>query len=121
MTRCRSCGAGGLVTVLSLGRTPLANGLLDPECLPAVEARYPLELAACEECGLVQILETPPPEALFGEYLYFSSFSEAMTASAKSLVTQQIAVLTLGPSDLAIEIASNDGYLLQHYKASGIP
>jgi SAM-dependent methyltransferase len=120
MTACRSCGAGALIPVLSLGRTPLANGLLSSDALSSPEPRYPLELAICSECSLVQILETLPPEALFGDYLYFSSFSDAMTASAKELVARQIAERSLGSSDLALEIASNDGYLLQHYQAGGV-
>src|SRR5450432_2820727 len=121
MTDCRSCGVGGLTNVLSLGRMPLANGLLSSDALSGPESRYPLDLAFCTECSLVQIREALPPEALFGEYLYFSSFSDAMTASAKALVEQQITALSLGPNDLALEIASNDGYLLQHYKAAGVP
>jgi len=121
VTTCRSCGASGLSPVLSLGHTPLANGLLTRDSLGAPEPRYPLELALCAECGLVQILAALPPEALFTDYPYFSSFSDAMTASAKSLVSQQIVELSLGPTDLALEIASNDGYLLQHYRSAGVP
>ena len=78
ITTCRSCDAAGLATILSLGETPLANSLLRAEELGKPEPRYPLDLAFCPSCSLVQITETVPPEVLFRDYLYFSSFSEGM-------------------------------------------
>lgn len=120
MAACRSCGAASLTPVLSLGRTPLANSLLTSAVASEAEPRYPLDLVICTDCGLVQILETLPPEALFGDYPYFSSFSDAMTASAKEIVLRQVSERALGPDDLAVEIASNDGYLLQHYQSCGV-
>jgi hypothetical protein len=107
--------------VLSLGSTPLANSLLRPEDLDRPEPRYPLDLVFCTACTLVQITETVPPQQLFGEYLYFSSFSETMLAHARELVGRLIGELGLGAGSLALEIASNDGYLLQYYKAAGVP
>ena len=82
---CRVCGAGGLESVLSLGRTPLANALLNADQLTAPEPAYPLELVFCAHCSLVQITETVPPEQLFREYAYFSSFSDTMLRHAHEL------------------------------------
>jgi SAM-dependent methyltransferase len=118
---CRSCGARSLEPVLSLGSTPLANSLLRAEDLERSEACYPLELVFCAACSLVQITETVPPELLFRHYLYFSSFSDTMLAHARELVGALIAELRLGPQSLAMEVASNDGYLLQYYKQAGVP
>jgi SAM-dependent methyltransferase len=118
---CRSCGAGELELVLSLGRTPLANALLTREQLSQPEPHYPLDLAFCRSCALVQITETVPPAELFSEYLYFSSFSDTMLRHARSLVTSLIAERQLGPRSLVIEVASNDGYLLQYYQQAGVP
>ena len=118
---CRSCGAGDLEVVLSLGRTPLANALLTKEQLDEPEETYPLELAFCPRCSLVQLTETIPPERLFREYLYFSSFSDTMVRHAHDLAHELIATRKLDESSLVVEVASNDGYLLQFYKAAGIP
>jgi hypothetical protein len=100
---------------------PLANALLRREDLDRPEPRYPLDLVFCTTCKLVQITETVPPEILFREYLYFSSFSEGMLAHARELTGRLVGELALGPGSLAVEVASNDGYLLQYYKAAGIP
>jgi len=120
-TTCRSCGSDNLEVVLSLGSTPLANALLSEEQLMLPEARYPLDLAFCHDCTLVQITETVSPAELFGEYLYFSSYSDTMVRHAEALVKQVIPERALGPSSLVIEIASNDGYLLQFYRRQRIP
>jgi SAM-dependent methyltransferase len=119
--RCRSCEKTGLKLILSLGRTPLANSLLSDADLAQPEATFPLDLVFCPNCSLVQITETVPPEELFGEYLYFSSFSETMLAHAQSLATEVAAARSLGQESLVVEIASNDGYLLQYYQRAGIP
>lgn len=118
---CRSCGAADLVVVLSLGKTPLANALLTADQLDQPEPRFPLDLAFCPRCALVQITEVVPPEELFGEYAYFSSYSSTMVAHAQHIVQRLIAERDLGAGSLAMEIASNDGYLLQHYLAAGVP
>jgi SAM-dependent methyltransferase len=119
--RCRSCNAGGLIPVLDLGRTPLANSLLSTEQLDLPEEDYPLAVVFCPACTLVQITETVPPEVLFRDYLYFSSFSDTMLSHAEALVNQILNERQLGPESLAVEVASNDGYLLQFYKQKGIP
>lgn len=118
---CRSCGGTRLEPVLDLGRTPLANALLSEADLHRPEADYPLELVFCPDCTLLQITETVPPEVLFSEYLYFSSFSDTMVAHAKSLAGRLVRERGLGPGSLAGEVASNDGYLLQHYRELGVP
>jgi SAM-dependent methyltransferase len=119
---CRSCGALALKAIVSLGETPLANALLTAEQLTtSKERRFPLDLVFCESCSLVQITETVPPGKLFSEYVYFSSVSETAVVSAKQIATRLISERQLGDSSLVIEIASNDGYLLQHYRDAGVP
>ena len=118
---CRSCGNIGLENILSLGRTPLANALLTETELARREEAYPLELVFCPRCTLVQITETVPPEKLFREYYYLSSFSDTMLRYAKDTAEQLIGSRRLGPDSLVVEIASNDGYLLQFYGRAGVP
>jgi SAM-dependent methyltransferase len=119
---CRSCGSNDLRVFLSLGDLPLSDGFLAPDQLGREEPRYPLDVAFCAECALVQILKTVPPEELFGEdYPYFSSFTDALVRHSKANVDARIAERELGPTSLVVELASNDGYLLQHYQAAGIP
>lgn len=118
---CRSCGAGALTTILSLGRTPLANALLTSEQLKGQEETYPLDLVFCKHCSLVQITETVPPEKLFGEYFYLSSFSDTMLRHASELAGRLINARGLNATSLVMEVASNDGYLLQYYKQAGVP
>lgn len=118
---CRLCGQVGLNSILSLGETPLANALLKEDQLAETESRWPLELAWCPDCSLAQITETVPPEILFREYAYFSSFSDTMVAHAKSIADRVRTVRGLGPDSLAVEIASNDGYLLQWYHKASVP
>ena len=120
-TPCRSCGETNLELILSLGSTPLANALLRAEQLGEPEATYPLDLAFCPGCALVQITERVPPERMFSEYAYFSSFSDSAVAAAKTLAGRMTRERKLGAASLAMEIASNDGYLLQHYRDAGIP
>jgi SAM-dependent methyltransferase len=118
---CRSCGRGDLQTILSLGTTPLANALRSAEELGKHEHAYPLDLVFCPDCTLIQITETVPPEILFRDYVYFSSFSDTMLRHAEELVGAVLSERALGPESLAAEVASNDGYLLQFYKRAGIP
>lgn len=120
-TPCRACGGGELVVVLSLGRTPLANALLTEKQLDDEEETYPLDLAFCPACSLVQITETVPPEKLFREYFYLSSFSDTMLRHAEEIATRLARERALGADSLVIEVASNDGYLLQFYRRGGVP
>jgi SAM-dependent methyltransferase len=119
--RCRACGGARVPLILSLGRTPLANALLSEAQLTAPEATYPLDLVFCEDCTLVQITETVPPEQLFSDYAYFSSFSDTMLAHAREIVSRLVRDRGLNGNSLAVEIASNDGYLLQYYRQAGVP
>jgi len=119
--KCRSCGAEGLEQVLDLGRVPLANALLTESQLDEPEPRFPLTLAFCPACSLVQIRETVAPEVLFRRYLYFSSFSETMLEHARRASEMMIERFGLGPDSLVVEIASNDGYLLRNFVARGVP
>lgn len=121
ISTCRSCGAPGLAPVLDLGRTPLANALLDPAALPAEELAFPLVLVLCPRCSLLQITETVCPDVLFSNYFYRSSFSESFLRHARTIAERMTGQRRLGAGSLVVEVASNDGYLLQWYKALGIP
>jgi SAM-dependent methyltransferase len=121
MFKCRSCNGDRFTTVIDLGATPLANALLEPDIANGRERRYPLRVVFCEDCSLVQITETVPPEAMFSDYVYFSSVSDTVVASAGHIAARLIGERGLGPTSLVIEAASNDGYLLQHYRDRGIP
>ena len=119
--QCRSCGASDGELVLDLGLQPLANNLLRPEDLGKPEPKFPLRVAVCHQCWLLQITDLVPPTQLFSEYLYFSSFSDALLRHAKTAVEQHIREFQLGPQSHVVEIASNDGYLLQNFVAAKIP
>jgi SAM-dependent methyltransferase len=111
-----------LVEFLDLGIVPLADGLVKPEDLSSEEARYPLDVAFCEDCALVQILETVAPEILFSDdYPYYSSFSPYLLQHSKENVEDLIERRQLGPDSFVVELASNDGYLLKNYVEAGIP
>ena len=120
-TACRFCNGTELDIVLSMGRTPLANALLSRDQLGEPEATYPLDLVFCPNCALVQITETVPPEQLFRDYVYFSSFSDTTLQQSKALVERLIPAYGLDADSRVVEVASNDGYLLQYYRDSGIP
>ena len=119
---CRSCDSKDLSVFLSLGELPLSDGFLEARQLVENEPRYPLDVAFCATCSLVQILETVPPEELFGaDYPYFSSFTDTLLKHSEANVKERIAERKLNATSLVVELASNDGYLLQYYQASGIP
>ncbi|MDP1589429.1 MAG: class I SAM-dependent methyltransferase [Prosthecobacter sp.] len=119
--RCRSCGSTRSLPVIDLGLQPLANNLLRPEDLGKPEPRFPLAVFVCGDCWLMQITDTVPPVDLFSDYIYFSSFSDAMLRHARGAVQQHIAEKKLGKDSLVIEIASNDGYLLKNFVEAGVP
>lgn len=120
LAACRSCTASGLVPILDLGATPLANALLEPGAGTA-ELRVPLRLVFCPACSLLQIDETVRPDVLFRNYFYRSSFSDAFLRHAQAISERMIAERRLGAGSLVIEAASNDGYLLQNYQRAGVP
>jgi SAM-dependent methyltransferase len=118
---CRACGAPGLASILDLGEQPLANSLRRPDELLLPEPRYPLRLALCPSCSLVQIFDSLPPEALFSDYPYFSSVIPSLVEHAREIVLRLLESERLDSDSTALEIASNDGYLLQNYVAAGVP
>jgi len=118
---CRSCSARDGSLVLDLGIQPLANNLLRPEDLSRLEPRFPLRLAVCHSCWLLQIVDLVPPVDLFSEYLYFSSFSDLMLRHAKDAAARYMSEFSLGDQSLVVEIASNDGYFLKNFKEAGVP
>lgn len=119
---CRGCGHVGLHPVLDLGLMPPSDRILTREQLAQPERRFPLDVGFCPQCSLVQILETVPPEFLFGEdYLYFSSFSQAWLDHCRANALDLIERRQLGPQSLVVELASNDGYLLKNFVEQGVP
>ncbi len=121
LVSCISCEHKGLDPILDLGLMPRSDGLLDKCALDQKESLAPLRLGFCPDCTLVQLLETRPPEEMFGDdYVYFSSFSEDLLAHSKANADELIDKRMLGPDSLVVEIASNDGYMLQNFKARGI-
>jgi SAM-dependent methyltransferase len=119
--QCRSCGGKDCAPVLDLGVQPLANNLLRPEDLAKPEPKFPLRLAVCQSCWLMQIVDLVPPVRLFSEYLYFSSFSDLMLSHAKQAATRYIKEFSLDKKSLVVEVASNDGYFLQYFHGTGVP
>ncbi len=120
--QCRSCGAGPLLPVLDLGRTALVNTLVRADQLNAPERKYPLQVGFCPACGLVQLLDTVPPDEIFhNEYPYYSSFSETLLEHARQCVARLVDRRHLDGSSLVIELASNDGYLLKNFLPLGVP
>jgi SAM-dependent methyltransferase len=118
---CRLCGSEALVSVLDLGATPPCELFLTAEELDAPEMTYPLNLRICESCLLLQIPALITPEATFTEYAYYSSFSNSWVQHAKTFVDESAERLGLNSDSFVVEVASNDGYLLQHAVAAGIP
>jgi SAM-dependent methyltransferase len=107
---------------LELGEMPLPDALLAAAELSGPEPRFPLEVAFCADCSLVQILEEVPPEQLFVDnYLYFSSFSDGLIRHSRRHALRLIEERRLGRDSLVVEIASNDGYLLRNFVEHGIP
>ena len=117
---CRACGSPDVAVILSLGPMPLANALRRTDQLQTAEPRYPLDLAICLRCTLVQLAHTVPPSALFEDYPYLSSYSETMLRHAEALARSLIERHRLGPDALILEIGSNDGYLLQYFRRAGL-
>ena len=118
---CRLCGAALVHTFVDLGMTPLCESFLTANQLDAMEPYYPLHVLLCDQCYLVQLREYVKPEHIFTEYAYFSSFSTSWVAHAKTYCEMIAKRFGLGPTSLAVELASNDGYLLQHFAPLGVP
>jgi 2-polyprenyl-3-methyl-5-hydroxy-6-metoxy-1,4-benzoquinol methylase len=121
MSRCRSCESTLENTFLDLGASPLANSYLAAEDLSKMEPFYPLKAYVCGRCFLVQLEEFETPQHIFSNYAYFSSFSESWLRHAKLYTDQMVTRFNLTSKSQVIEIASNDGYLLQYFVEKGIP
>jgi hypothetical protein len=115
---CRSCESELGDVVLSLGNQPLSNAL-PPLDYDGEDQKFPLEFRVCENCSLGQIGEFISPEGIFSEYTYFSSISSTWLEHAKRFSIETTKKLNLCPGDLVVEIASNDGYLLQYFQEQG--
>jgi SAM-dependent methyltransferase len=118
---CRICGGSLRHTFVDLGMSPLCESFLAPEQIDAMEPYYPLHVLVCSTCFLVQLREYVGPESIFREYAYYSSYSTTWVAHAKTYCEMITRRLGLGPDSLVVELASNDGYLLQHFLPLGVP
>lgn len=121
--KCRFCGAPLTHDFVDLGAMPLANAYLSKEQVEkGLDKAYPLHARVCDSCFLVQIEAPVAPEAIFSDsYPYFSSYSASWVEHARRYALAMIERFKLGPQSMVIEVASNDGYLLQHFVANGIP
>lgn len=120
MTTCRLCGSTSLASVVDLGATPPCERFLTAEQLDEPEVTYPLHLKVCTGCWLAQIPPLITPEDTFTEYAYFSSYSTSWVEHAREYVDGAVERLGLGEGSFVVEVASNDGYLLQHVVERGI-
>jgi SAM-dependent methyltransferase len=118
---CRFCDSGLEHVFCDLGSSPLANSYLAAEDLLAMEPRFPLTVYVCSECLLVQLPEFESADAIFSDYAYFSSYSDSWVEHARRYSEAMIERFGFGGDSLVVEIASNDGYLLQHFQAAGVP
>lgn len=118
---CRFCGNPLNQSFVDLGMSPLSNSFLQPERLQVPESFYPLHAYVCNACFLVQLEEFEAPEQIFGDYAYFSSYSESWLKHARDYTELMISRIAFNRQTQVVEIASNDGYLLQYFKALGIP
>lgn len=118
---CRFCSRVLAAPFLDLGMSPIANDFLAAESLGHMEPFYPLRVFVCDECRLVQIEAFEPPEKIFQDYAYFSSYSTSWLEHAKRFAESARKRFALDENSLVVEVASNDGYLLQYFQAVGIP
>ena len=119
--KCRFCRETLKLTFVDLGMSPLANSYLKADQLQRMEPFYPLHAYVCHECLLVQLEEFENPDHIFSDYAYFSSYSESYLAHAKSYTQSMIKRFGFDSASHIVEIASNDGYLLQYFHDQSIP
>jgi SAM-dependent methyltransferase len=117
---CRLCDAELTETFVDIGMSPLCESYVPADRVDGPETFYPLHVRICSECLLVQLPPYVAGEDIFSDYLYFSSYSDSWVAHAKRYADEMIARLRLGPDSLVTEVASNDGYLLQHFVAQSV-
>ena len=118
--QCRLCGARLCQVLADFGTAPLANRYVRPGEFERGDVLYPLRALVCSACVLVQLDTLIPPDVLFADYAYFSSYSETLLSAARTYVATMVERLSLGPGDSVVEIASNDGYLLRHFGGTGV-
>ena len=120
MSTCRFCGSKTDLTLVELGEQPPSNSYLSAADAP--EKTFPLRTVVCEDCHLVQLADEVPPGDIFtADYAYYSSFSASWVAHAKTYAEKMVERFDLGPDHKMVEVASNDGYLLQHFVKAGVP
>ena len=118
---CRFCGSSKLSTFLDLGMSPLCQTAPSKEDLARGEVYYPLHVFVCEKCFLVQLDVFESPENIFGHYLYFSSYSDSWLKHCEDYCEKMTKKLALNGQSFVVEVASNDGYLLQYFMKQGVP
>src|SRR5712692_6821933 len=120
-SKCRFCKTELRHTFVDLGMSPLCESYLRPEQLNQMESFYPLHVFVCERCFLVQLEEFVSPDHIFTEYAYFSSYSDSWLDHCRRYTEQMLSRFCLSEGSLVVELASNDGYLLQYFVRKGIP
>lgn len=118
---CRFCNAKLKSTFCDLGKTPLSNAYLSKEELKKAENYFPLHVYVCDKCLLVQLPEHESPDKIFSDYAYFSSFSDFWLKQCEEYVENIIKSRALSKNSFVVELASNDGYLLQYFKKNNVP
>lgn len=118
---CRFCAEPLAEVVVDLGSSPLANSLLDAARLQQMEPTFPLCVYLCTKCVLVQLPAFESPEAIFSDYVYFSSFSDSWLDHARRYTEAMVERFAISPAQQVVEIASNDGYLLRFFRERGVP
>lgn len=118
---CRFCGAPLEHTFCDLGMSPLSNAFLTADQLNAMEPFYPLRVYVCGSCFLVQLQQFQSPQQIFGDYAYFSSYSDSWLAHAQAYARLTLERFRLGAGSRVVEVACNDGYLLQFFREAGVP
>ena len=121
MSHCRFCSTELTHTFIDLGVSPLSNSFVKRERLESMEPFYPLHAYVCKKCFLVQLEEYESPQNIFSDYVYFASFSSSWLEHCSRYASKMIVELELNKGSSVVEIASNDGYLLQYFKEAGIP
>ena len=121
MVSCKFCNTELIHSFINLGLSPLANSFVEKDQLNSPESFYPLHSMICENCLLVQVEELVSPESIFKDYLYFSSYSSSWLDHCKNFFESSVKSYNLNKDSLVVEVASNDGYMLQYYNAINIP
>ena len=120
-SNCRFCSTPLEHEWVDLGLSPISNAFISPDEASQDEPFYPLRVFVCSDCFLVQLEEFESPAEIFSDYVYFSSYSDSWLAHARQFVIGAAERFELGPDSLVIEVASNDGYLLQYFKEQDVP